>query len=206
MIKLLLSMLIALSYGYANEAKKPGHCELSQVGDFNVGWTAFKTSEKLAVNGVFKDVSYSAIAKSGINFRKIFVGSTIIINGASVSSRHGIRDLVLVKSFFNKMRPKIIRGKIVDMKSNKRERGKPRTGTFFVDITMNGVRKNIAMNYTYDAGKLDAKASIDLIDFSAGDALESINKACYERHKGKTWSDVEISFSTGIKALCFPGK
>ena len=205
MLKLLLSMMLAVTFINASE-KKSGHCELSQIGDVKVGWSAYKTPAKLAVSGTFDEVAYRAVAPKGVNFHDIFVGSTLNIDTRSVNSKNASRDMKLVSFFFKQMSSTTIKAKITDIKANKRERGKPRTGTWFVDITMNGVTKNIPMNYTYNEGKLDANGFIDILDFSANKALSSINAACFDLHQGKTWSDVAISFSTGIKALCFPRK
>ena len=68
---------------------------------------------------------------------------------------------------------------------------------------MNGTTKTVPMKYHYENGKFDATGVIDLVDFAAGEALSSINKACFDLHKGKTWSDVTIGFSTTVEAtLC----
>ena len=68
---------------------------------------------------------------------------------------------------------------------------------------MNEKTLTIPMKYFYSEGKFDASGTIDLADFAASDALASINKSCFDLHKGKTWSDVSISFSTAVEAtLC----
>jgi hypothetical protein len=68
---------------------------------------------------------------------------------------------------------------------------------------MNEKTLTIPMQYIYNKDKFDAAGTIDLLDFSASDALSFINKSCFDLHKGKTWSDVSISFSTTIEAtLC----
>jgi hypothetical protein len=51
-----------------------------------------------------------------------------------------------------------------------------------------------------------ATGVIDILDFSAGDALSSINKACSDLHEGKTWSDVTIGFTTKIEAVLCSAK
>ncbi|MCB4763942.1 MAG: YceI family protein, partial [Sulfurovum sp.] len=59
------------------------------------------------------------------------------------------------------------------------------------------------LDYHYEKEEFKAQGNIDLLDFAAGQALASINKACYDLHKGKTWSDISIGFITHIKAtLC----
>ena len=71
-----------------------------------------------------------------------------------------------------------------------------------VEVVMNGVKKIVPMRYVYSNGKFEAKGYIDLFDFQASKALSSINKACFEKHQGKTWNDVEIGFSLHVKTTC----
>ena len=201
MIKVILMIMLAFTLSNAS-----GGCLLAQQGKLNVTWSAYKTPAKLAVSGSFDKVTYTAIAPNGKNFREILVGSTVKIDTKSVNSNNKGRDETLVKYFFKQMSGSSITAKITDIKANKREKGKPRLGTLSVEVTMNGITKNIPMSYSYDKGVMDAKGFIDLFDFSASKALRSINKACYDHHSGKTWSDVAIGFSTGISAILCSSK
>ncbi len=101
--------------------KKVGHCELSQIGDVKVGWSAYKTPAKLAVSGTFDEVAYRATAPKGVNFHEIFVGSTISIDTKSVNSKNAGRDVTLVASFFKQMSSTTIKAKITEVKPDKRE-------------------------------------------------------------------------------------
>ncbi|MDD2448545.1 MAG: YceI family protein [Sulfurimonas sp.] len=201
MIKLFLSLVLAFSVSLAagEMGKTKGSCILSQEGNVVVNWESYKTPKKVGVGGSFDKVTYTAAAAEGNNFREILVGSSVVIETPSVNSKHESRDETLVKFFFNQMKDTVIKAKIVDIKSDKRMKGKPKTGEMSVEITMNGVTKVVPMKYVFDKGDLSAKGSIDLLDFSASKALSSINEACYDLHEGKTWSDVGISFSTKIK-------
>ncbi len=200
MKKLLLTIMILSTTLFAEgEVTKKG-CVLSQEGAVTVGWKAYKTPAKLGVGGVFTDVTYTAAAKEGKNFKEILVGSSVLINTASVNSKNDGRDKKLVASFFKLMSAETISAKIVDIVAKSKETGKPKTGTITMNITMNGISKDIPMSYTYDKGLLEGAGHIDLFDFQASKALQAINKACFDLHKGKTWNDVDISFSTHIKA------
>jgi hypothetical protein len=203
MIKIVLSALLAMSLLQAEEMNpSKGSCSLSQEGALSVNWKAYKTASKIGVGGAFDNVSYTAAAPSGKNFREIFVGSTVLIDEKSVNSKNEGRDQKLVAFFFEQMVGESISAKIVDINSNKPMKGEPKTGTFITEVTMNGVTKTVPLAYSYDMGVLTAKGVIDLFDFSASKALMSINKACYDLHAGKTWNDVEIGFTTTVKALC----
>lgn len=206
MKKIILSVLIALSIVSNLSAEEKTGCELSVVGDVNVSWTAYKTAEKVAVGGIFDSVKYSPVAPVGTNFRSILVGSTISIDTSSVNSKNEGRDDKLVKFFFNMMSGKSIDAKVADIKADKKIKDAPRTGIITVDITMNGVTKPVDMKYSFSDGVFSATGVIDILDFSADKALDSINKACFDLHNGKTWSDVAISFSTKIEALLCSAK
>lgn len=203
MLKIILSVMLLLSLANANDPSK-GSCALSQDGKFNVDFVAYKTAEKVGVGATFDDVKYTAIAPEGKNFREILVGSSVVIDTKSVNSKNPARDEKLVKFFFEQMSGDKITAKIVDYKAVKVEKGHPKQGTLFTEITMNGVTKAVSMNYILKDGVLKADGVVDILDFSASKALESINKSCFDLHKGKTWSDVSISFNTNIKAICYP--
>ncbi len=144
------------------------------------------------------------IDKKVENFKELFVGSKVSIDVSKINTGNPGRDETLVKDFFSVLKGKTIEGEIVDIKkTDKHVKGKPRTGNIAVKITMNEKTLTIPMTYVYNKGKFDAKGTIDLFDFTANDALASINKSCFDLHKGKTWSDVSIGFSTTIEAtLC----
>ena len=198
MKKLLIALVSLFTLGNAAD------CTLAQQGKLDVTWKAYKTPAKAGVGGNFTSVEYKAAAPEGKNFKTIFMGSKVTIDTNSVNSKHEARDATLVKSFFKVMAGDKITGTIVNVESRKREKGKPKVGVMTVEMTMNGVTKNVPMKYSFDNGKLEANGFIDLLDFNALGALSSINKACFDLHKGKTWSDVAIGFSTNIKATCNP--
>nr|WP_321268577.1 YceI family protein [uncultured Sulfurimonas sp.] len=204
MVKFFISLFLIATLSSAEEmGTKKGSCILSQDGSVSVSFKAYKTPAKVGVGGVFDSVKYTAIAPEGNNFREILVGSSVIIDTLSVNTKHESRDATLVKFFFKQMKDSKIEAKIVDIKSDKRMRGKPKTGVMSVAVTMNGITKNVPMSYIFDNGDLSASGNIDILDFSANKALSSINKACYDLHDGKTWNDVAIGFQTKIKfALC----
>lgn len=85
---------------------------------------------ELNVNGKsYKNANYKAIASSGKNFRTIFVGSTMSVENTVVE--------------------------IIDIKANKRIKGKPRTGT----ITVESNSEKIVLNYNYNKGHFFAKGT-----------------------------------------------
>jgi len=200
----LISLLAFASFAYAASPASPSGCVLVQPKEMNVTWKAYKTPAKIGVDGRFTAVKYTPVSLEGRNFRELFVGSKVNIDTGKIDTGNPERDEKLVKFFFATMSTNTIEAKIVNIKrSDKHEKGKPRTGSLSVEISMNGKTETIPMQYIYSKGKFNATGTIDLIDFAAGKSLASINKACFDLHKGKTWSDVSISFSTTVEAtLC----
>ncbi len=203
MNKILLSLATLLTMSYATEPAATG-CVLVQPNTMNVNWKAYKTLGKIGVGGKFTSVTYTPHALEGKNFKELLVGSKVNIDLSKIDTGNPGRDETLVKSFFSVLKGKAITAEIVDIKkTDKHEKGKPRTGNLDVKITMNEKTLTIPMKYIYTDGKFNANGTIDLLDFAAGNALSSINKSCYDLHKGKTWSDVSIGFSTTVEAtLC----
>jgi len=58
------------------------------------------------------------------------------------------------------------------------------------------------MKMDLDGKELEAEGYIDLADFKMLPSLKSINKACYDLHKGKTWQDVKIEIELELKKVC----
>ncbi|MDD2356577.1 MAG: YceI family protein [Thiovulaceae bacterium] len=179
-----------------------GACEYAQNGDIVVGFQAYKTPLKIGVGGEFNDVQYMNNIKTAKDLSALLKGSTVNINTTSVDSANPARDKKLVDFFFNTMSQKGIFAKITDLKLEKSEIDGKMTGVVFVDIKMNNVSHPAEMKFTYEKGVFQADGFIDLKDYNALVSLASINKACYDLHKGKTWSDVAISFNMNIKADC----
>jgi len=70
------------------------------------------------------------------------------------------------------------------------------------EITINAVRQEVPLHYTFNDGLLRAAGTIDLADFDALGALISLNSACYSEHEGKTWQDVAIGFEVPVIKEC----
>ncbi len=197
MKKTILALAILLTFVNSNG------CILEQSSDLNITWKAYKTLAKLGVKGDFTEFKYTPNAKEGKNFRELLVGSTVSINTNKIDTNNKDRDETISKMFFQKLNSPIIEGKIVDMKADKRVSKQPRTGMLDIMITMNKQSIIIPMRYSYENEIFSAIGVIDIFDFNGKDALSTINKSCYDLHKGKTWSDVTIRFTTNIKAtLC----
>lgn len=135
-------------------------------------WTAFKTPDKVGVSGTFKDVKME--------------GNRFVINTASVSSGDASRDEKLKKYFFENLTNMEIIGTFGLLKEQ----------VLPVIITMNGMEKTVYFKYSEEGSKAYFKGKIDIVnDFMGNIALEALNKACYDLHAGKTWSEVDLEVS-----------
>jgi hypothetical protein len=199
MRKQLFSIITVVSMANA------GGCLLTQGDDLNVTWKAYKTFAKLGVGGEFTSINYVPNKKEGKNFKELFVGSKVSIDVSKIDTKNEGRDKTLVSMFFGKLKDNKIEGVIKDIEADKPVNGKRvYHGVVTISITMNKKSITVPMRYNYTKeGLFTATGAIDLFDFDGKEALNSINKSCYDLHKGKTWNDVTIAFSTTIKAsLC----
>lgn len=198
MKKIILTLFTLFSLSHAS-----GGCILVQSGDMNVTWNAYKTLENTEVKGAFTSVKYVPIAKEGKNFKELLVGSTLQIDTAKIDTSDLQMDDALVHKCFKIFKATSIKAKIMSMKADKRIKGKPYKGILDVSITINEKTLVIPMSYVYEKEIFVVKGSIDLFDFSGGEALANIDKSCHDINKGKTWNDLSIEFATSIKAtLC----
>lgn len=161
-----------------------------QSDSAKVTWKAFKTYEKIGVGGSFDRVNSSA--QQSLSVEELLKSIKITIDTTSVNSGNTGRDATLVSSFFKAQNILTISAKIISAKESKA----------IADITMNGITKAIPMSYTVHEGKIVGKGIIDLGDFTMLPSLQSINKACFDLHAGKTWQDVEIGFEIVTKSDC----
>ncbi len=188
MKKILACLMLVPFLAYAD-------CKVIPDGNVNVGWEAYKTPEKVGVKGSFKAVSAAKTAPAE-SVMDLLKSSSVSIETASVDSKNPGRDAKLVAFFFNQMSGAVIDAAVTSVEGDENQ------GKLTLDITMNGVKKSVEMDYVAHESAIEAKGVIDLADFNALTALSSINQACYALHQGKTWQDVAIRFELPIKQSC----
>ena len=154
-----------------------------------VNWTAFKTTDKVGVNGKFTEIELKN-TKTGETPEVVLEGASFSIPVSSLFTNDSDRDSKLKQFFFGVLKNTEMIGGIFNF----------RDGKCFMTLTLNDVTKQLEVNYTFTNNKFMVKHTLNLEDFGALGAVESINKACYDLHKGpdgvsKTWSEVEISGS-----------
>ncbi|BDY12823.1 hypothetical protein HCR_12520 [Hydrogenimonas cancrithermarum] len=166
-----------------------GECTYS-VKDIDVEWKAYKTPLKIGVGGTFDAIKLNAMPDK--TEKGLLEGARVVIDTRSVDSKNKGRDAKLVKFFFHIQGVETITAEIKSIEKDVAN----------VEVTMNGITKIVPMKVEFDEDEVQAEGYLDLGDFDMLPSLESINKACYDLHKGKTWQDVKIAFDIKTKRRC----
>lgn len=158
-----------------------------------IGWTAYKTTNKIAVKGEFTKVNITP--KKASNAKEVLNGLEFSIPVSSIFSNNEERDGKLKQFFFGVMdNTELLSGTITTTSNN--------NGT--ASITMNGITHSFPIEYTISGQLITLSGTMNLDDWNAQNAIESLNKICFDLHKSadgisKTWSEVEINVATYLK-------
>ncbi len=161
----------------------------------SIHWTGYKTTDKVAVNGVFQNFTLKGIQPAS-DLKTAIKNAQVSINIYSIFSKEESRDEKLIQYLFETMTGT----KTIDARI---EKINPDGKSALVNIYMNNHEKLVPMQLQIDpkTGQIILTGKIDLIkDFAAGTSLEKLHKACYDLHTGKdgvskTWPEV------GVKAV-----
>ncbi|MFI1771624.1 YceI family protein [Thalassobellus citreus] len=161
----------------------------------SVKWTAYKTTEKKPVGGEFKILKFEN--KSGETPQEALnnLSFSIPISGVFTNDATNTRDAKIKTSFFGAMLDTdILKGTI-----------KVTNNSYSASITMNGVTHDLPLEVKITEGRrVSMTGTMNLKDWDALGALESLNKVCFDLHKGadgvsKTWEDVAIEVNTFLR-------
>ncbi len=154
-------------------------------------WTGFKTPAKAPVSGQFKEMVVEGDG-SGASVAEAFNGASFTLKTNSVSSGDVARDANLRDYFFGTMvNPEEIRGEVQSVE------GSGEAGLINVYIHLNGVGAQQPLDFRVMEGYVEVSGTMDLSFWEAIPAVESLNKQCYDLHKGadgesKLWSSVDL--------------
>ncbi|RPD99545.1 YceI family protein [Aureibaculum marinum] len=159
-----------------------------------VNWIGYKTTDKIAVKGEFKEIKINNIKKDTSAIGAIN-GTTFDLPISSLFSNDSIRDSKLKELFFGVMDATVSLTGTLNLNDD---------GTGNIDMKMNNVQHKIPITYTASGQLVELKGTMNIEDFKANAALESLSKACYDLHTGpdgvsKTWSEVGISAAIYLK-------
>jgi len=154
-----------------------------------MNWVAFKTTDKVAVKGEFTSVKLSKT--SGTDAKDFLNGLEFSIPVSSIFSNNEERDGKLQKFFFGLMKDTELLSGSITATSNSEG---------IIHLNMNGITHDLPIMIKTKDKKTMLKGFLDLENWETQTAIESLNKACFDLHKGddgisKTWNLVNINIS-----------
>jgi hypothetical protein len=153
-----------------------------------LNWTAYKTTDKIPVKGVFQEVKIINKVTS-TSVIGVLDGLEFEIPVASIFSKDSIRDWKLKEYFFGVMKNTLkLTGKF-----HAKENGKGK-----ISLTMNGLTNELPFTYEVQGDEIEVNATMNLDTWQAQFAIESLNVVCNDKHKAadgisKTWNEVAIN-------------
>ncbi|MCB0400947.1 MAG: YceI family protein [Flavobacteriales bacterium] len=170
-------------------------------GSATVNWTAFKTNDRTAVGGMFDIVNVTAGEKSS---KVTDVLETIKFNipTSSTNTSNPDRDTKIKEQFFGQMEATDLIIGQVKSATGDNEKG---TCTFY--LTLNNREQEVVMNYEMNDARIKLTGEIDVTNWGAEGAVESLNKACEALHTGsdgvsKTWPNVGLVIEASFHKDC----
>lgn len=165
-----------------------------------IEWTAYKTSEKVAVKGTFTNLTLNETLGDEDPL-KVLTGSSFDIPVISVNSQNPERDKRINDNFFGAMaNTSSISGVIKSFDTG--------DGSVSINIKLNDVTRELKAKYKLSSeGLLSIDATLNMDNFNAQDAIASLNKACGDLHKGadgvsKLWPEVTLHVETKLSKEC----
>lgn len=157
----------------------------------NINWIAYKTTDKIAVKGKFKKI---AITKNGDGntVKEALNNAEFSIPVSSIFTSDTSRDFKIIKFFFGVMeRTELLSGILVLENDS----------TGYATITMNAITEKLPFTYTISDKTFALNTVMNLDNWNAKSAVDSLNVACKDLHKAadgisKTWSEVEIQITS----------
>ncbi len=177
--------------GTKTTLKKPSYS--LETEHTSILWTAYKFTDKLGVSGTFDEFKLQLKTASG-SIDELLRNAKITINTQSVNSNNEIRDAKLRTYFFTFFRTDTIFGEIMDS----------RNGVGRLALKMNDITNDTVFEYSIKKDTLQLSTHVDLLSWNGAEALQTLNKECYDLHTGtdgfsKLWPDVAVIFKIPIK-------
>ncbi|GAB1307441.1 hypothetical protein KH5_01240 [Urechidicola sp. KH5] len=188
-------LLLSVMIGFQSCKKEVKNPEKKQATLTNIDlkWTAYKTTDKVGVSGTFKEINTSNL--DGANIQEIVDGTEFSIPVSSVFTNLEDRDNKLKQFFFGVMETTSLLSGTIKVTD---------TNNAVATIKMNNATADLPLKMSITDTEVSLKGIMNLEDWNALGAIESINKACFELHKGsdgvsKTWNDVAIQISYTVE-------
>ena len=159
-----------------------------------INWVAYKTTDKVPVKGQFQKVNITA-GGEGNTAKEAINNAEFSIPVSSIFTQDSSRDFKIRKFFFGIMdKTELLSGKLVLENDS----------IGYADLTMNSTTKKLPFKYTLNGKEFSLNATMNISDWQAQNALDSLNTACKDLHKGadgvsKTWDDVALTITSVFK-------
>ena len=156
-----------------------------------ISWTAYKTTEKKPVNGVFQKVNIIANGE-GNTIKEAINNTEFSIPVSSVFTKDTGRDFKIKKFFFGIMdKTELLSGKLILENDS----------IGYANIKMNGKVEKVSFSYSILEKTFSMNATMNLENWNAVIAINSLNLECKDLHKGtdgvsKTWNEVALNIKT----------
>ncbi len=205
MKKLLLAvLLLSISFQFTSckpEGKKEIKKKELKTAPFSlesannsIDFIAYKTTDKIPVKGTFKKVTITKNGQ-GDTVKEAINGAEFSIPVSSLFTNDASRDYKLKKIFFGVMdNTKLLSGALNISDDT--------SGT--ASITMNAITADLPFTYTLEGKEFKLTATMNLDNWNAQNAVDSLNVVCRDLHKAadgisKTWSEVAINITSVFK-------
>lgn len=203
---LILSVLSVLVFNFTacKSEKKPDYSKENKVetkkstapfslqsATNEINFTAYKTTEKVPVGGQFKKVEITS-GGEGNSIKEAIHNTEFSIPVSSIFTKDTSRDYKIKKFFFGIMEnTKLLSGKFVIENDS----------IGYTNLKMNGVTEKVPFTYAIEGKTFTMQATMDVSNWNAIKALNSLNTVCKDLHKGedgvsKTWSEVALNVTS----------
>ena len=165
-----------------------------EQNDVTVKWTGYKTTDKIAVNGQFREINITNI-NEGENALETLNGAEFSIPVSSLFTDEPVRDSKLKQLFFGVMDNTLSLNGKLNLLDN---------GSGTIGLLMNGIQQKISVTYTISGELVELQGIMNLDNWNGNAALASLTEACFELHKGpdgisKTWNEVAVRATVNLK-------
>lgn len=156
-----------------------------------INFTAYKTTEKVPVKGKFEKIEIIN-GGEGNSVKEAINGTEFSIPVSSIETEDESRNFKIQKFFFHVMKNTFtLKGKLQIATDS----------TGVAEFTMNEVTQKLPFNYTISNKVFTMNTTMDVNKWNAQNAVDSLNTACKDLHKGadgvsKTWSEVAINVTS----------
>jgi len=199
-VAILLSITFQFTSCKSEEKKKTEKKEVKtapfslETANNSIDFVAYKTTDKIPVKGKFKKINITKNG-NGTTAKEAINNTEFAIPVSSLFTADVSRDFKLKKFFFGVMdNTSLLYGKLMLQTDS----------TGVATITMNAVTADLPFSYSIKDKEFTLSATMNLDNWNAQNAVDSLNLACRDLHKAadgisKTWSEVAINITTVFK-------